>query len=326
MVEVHGYGGSGSEGSGVRGWIDRGDCIGIAPSFPNDGYQLLGKDSDRQLTQIFDKLKSDFKLHDKLFIYGHSGGAQYAHRFALKYPNLVMACCATSAGTWATGSGFGVIRDGAAKVPIAISCGEKDTSTAAPGLSMNRIVWTRKFEEELAVRHFFYKAMYWPNAGHEGNARGNAELAGEAFSLGATGMAGADRENFDGKMKILDDLVQTGDLGQAMKRGGAFLKRMQGRDDRQTADNLAAIHWSAGPAAITACTQTARAYVADRMNSLSMEVEAEALNQITVIERQAGPDAVTKLQSLCGTFAGWPNVRAAADQAAHRLQAGHLSK
>jgi poly(3-hydroxybutyrate) depolymerase len=152
VVEVHGYGGQGSLGSGVREWADRNDCIGVAPSFPNEGYQLLGKDSDRQLIGIFQKLQNQYKLHDKLFIYGHSGGAQFSHRFALKYPQLVIGCCATSAGTWATGAGYGDLPEMAASLPFAISCGERDTGFAAPGMPMNRITWARRFEEYLGKR------------------------------------------------------------------------------------------------------------------------------------------------------------------------------
>jgi len=44
------------ENSGSRNWVERGDCI---------------------------------KLHNKLFLYGHSGGAQFAHRFMLEYPDDV---------------------------------------------------------------------------------------------------------------------------------------------------------------------------------------------------------------------------------------------
>ena len=321
VVEVHGYGGRGSEGSGVRRWVERGDCIGVAPSFPNDGYQMLGKDSGLQLTQIFEKLRKDYKLHDRLFIYGHSGGAQYAHRFTLKYPQLVVGCCATSAGTWSTGRNFGTLNALATNVPVAISCGEKDTATTVPGMPMTRIVWAKAFEQELAKRQFFYKASYWPGAGHEGNPQGNAELADEAFALGTSGMVGEDRENFVRKVEVLEGLTQNGDLAEAMNRGGALLQRMKTRDDKQTAANLAAHQWTASPAATSLCTRTAQGFIADQMNRLSIEIQKAALNQIAMIEKQAAPDAVTRLQSFCGTFAGWTKVRTAASQAALRLQA-----
>jgi pimeloyl-ACP methyl ester carboxylesterase len=321
VVEVHGYGGHGSENSGARAWVDRGDCIGIAPSFPNEGYQMLGKDSDRQLTGIFQKLKGDFKLHDKLFIYGHSGGAQYSHRFTLKYPWLVAGCCATSAGSWSTGAPYGTLTGLTMNVPMAISCGERDSAFSTPGSPMTRIDWARKFVGELQDRHFFYKALYWPNAGHEGDAAGNAELAAEAFDLGTSGMVGKDRDDFDAKLKTLNDLVQSGEPGQAMISGGALLKQMKLRDDKQTAGNLAASQWSAGPAAIAACTQTAQGYASERLAKLSIDIQSAALNQVAGIEKQAAPDAVSRLQSLCGTFAGWPRVRTAATQAAQRLQA-----
>ena len=324
VVEVHGYGGQGSAGSGVRAWADRNDCIGIAPSFPNDGYQMLQKDADRQLVDIFQKLHKDFKLHDKLFLYGHSGGAQFSHRFALKYPRLVIGCCATSAGTWATGEyggAYGKLTQAAAGIPIAISCGEKDIVPSGPNVPMTRIEWAKDFEKQLGKGQCFYKAEYWPNAGHEGDARGNAELASEAFSLGSSGMAGKDRTDFDARMKALNDSVQTGEFAHAMTGGGDLLKQMKLRNDKQTADNLAAIHWSAGPSAISGCTQAAQQFAADQMEKLSIDIENGALNEVAAIEKNPAPDAMTKLQSLYATFAGWTRVRAAVSQAAFRLRA-----
>ncbi len=321
VVEGHGYGGKGSPRSGARAWADRGDCIGVAPSFPNDGYQMLGQNADQQLIQIFQKLRKDFKLHDKLFVYGHSGGAQFAHRFALKYPQLVAGCCATSGGTWSTGREFGTVTDMAASVPIAISCGERDAALSVPGSPMTRIVWARKFEEELGNRRFFYKAVYWPNAGHEGDGPGNAELANEAFSLGTSGMVGKDRADFDAKMKVVNDLVRGGEFGRAMIDGGYLRQQMKRRTEKQTADNLASANWHAGSLGISACERTTQEFVAWRMWELSCEIENAALDQVATLSKEAAPDAMPKLRALYNTFAGWVKVRTAITQAAARLQA-----
>jgi pimeloyl-ACP methyl ester carboxylesterase len=320
VVEVHGYGGHGSEGSGVRGWADRGDCIGIAPSFP-DGYQRLELNTDQQLVQIFQKLQKDFKLHKKLFVYGHSGGAQFAHRFTLKYPQFVAGCCATSAGSWSTGGSYGNLNQTAASLPIAISCGEKDTELAGPNAPMTRIEWAKKFEEELGKRHFFHKAEYWPDAGHGGDPQGNAELANEAFSLGTSGMVGKDRADFDAKIKTLNDLVQAGNTEQAMTGCADLLKQIRMRDARQTADNLAAAEWQVGPSGISTCMKVTQEFVAEQMQKLSSGIEKAGLDQVATIEKEAAPDALTKLQSLYNTFTGMIKVREAASQATFRLRA-----
>ena len=320
VAEVHGYGGQGSPASPVRAWADRGDCIAVAPSFPNNGYQMLGLNSDQQLIQIFQKLRKDFKLHDKLFVYGHSGGAQYAHRFALKYPQWAAGCCATSAGTWSTGASYGTLNDSASTVPIAISCGESDSGRAFATAPMTRIEWARKFEQALANAGFFYKASYWPNTGHEGNGEGNAQLANEAFSLGTTGLVGKDRANFDAKMKVLYDYAQVGDFGKALTGGGNLLGQMKLRTPTQAADNLAAAGWHAGPPAVSACVQATKEYVAEQMARLSFDVQNAALYKIAALENEGSPQSSIKLRSIYNTFAGWTKVRVAVTQAAHRMQ------
>lgn len=319
-VEVHGYGGAGSARSGVRAWVEHEDCIGVSPSFPNEGYQVLAKDSDRQLVGIFQTLKQNYKLHDKLFIYGHSGGAQFAHRFTSKYPDLVAACCATSAGSWATGTTYDSLNQAASGVPIAISCGEKD-GKSLPNSPMTRYEWAKKFEEELARRHFFYKASYWPNVAHEGDPAGNAELAYEAFSLGTTGMVGLDREGFEAKMEILNNQVRTGDFAHAITGGGILLNDTKQRGSRETANNLAASRWNASAPAVDVCTEAAKKFVAGRLQKLSNDVQNAALAEVATREKQSDPESVIRLRALYNTFAQWPKVRTAITQAMLRMHA-----
>ncbi|MHC5020939.1 MAG: alpha/beta hydrolase family protein [Planctomycetota bacterium] len=104
VVGVHAYGGSGRYAGGLAGWVgERDDVIVAGPSFPNDGYQVLERESGEQLVQLFAALRKRFQLHPKLFIAGFSGGAQFAHRFAIRHPELIAGCAAHSGGSWAVG-------------------------------------------------------------------------------------------------------------------------------------------------------------------------------------------------------------------------------
>ena len=104
---VHGAHGFGRDDiMSLKHFVARGDCIGVAPSF-TQGFQLLENKTDEQLIGILHQLGTTYKLHSKIFVFGHSGGGQFTHRFMLKHPDLVIACEACSSGTWATGGKFG---------------------------------------------------------------------------------------------------------------------------------------------------------------------------------------------------------------------------
>lgn len=166
VVGVHGYGGNGAGAAGFADWAKRGDCVVVGPSFPNSGYQLLREQAGEQLVKLFDLLKKEYKLHDKMFLAGFSGGAQFAHRFVMKYPELVAGCAAHSAGSWATGEQWGAIDPKAADVPFVMSCGERDTERMAPGAPYTRIDWAKRFERQLAEGKFMYQVAWWPGVGH----------------------------------------------------------------------------------------------------------------------------------------------------------------
>ena len=126
---VHGSGGPNAYGKpnipALLDFVARGDCIGVAPSFPS-GFQLLKNRTDEQLIAILHQLSQRYHLHTKLFVFGHSAGSQYSHRFALKHPDLVVGCEACSSGTWATGGVYQSLNDAAITIPMAVACGSAD--------------------------------------------------------------------------------------------------------------------------------------------------------------------------------------------------------
>jgi predicted esterase len=191
VVGVHPYGGTGRYAGGLAGWVrERDDVIVVGPSFPNDGYQVLERRSAEQLVALFASLKKRFRLRDKLFIAGFSGGAQFAHRFAIRHPELVAGCAAHSGGSWAVGGRatmFGREIDllqpsaAAAHVPFAISCGEADP----------RVKGTKQFAALAAEQQYVLVAKYWPGVGHALCADAQ-RLTAECFLLAAGAAAKAE--------------------------------------------------------------------------------------------------------------------------------------
>jgi pimeloyl-ACP methyl ester carboxylesterase len=263
VVEVGGFQGAtvgtrANEKSGVSRWVSRGNCIGISPSFPN-GYQVLLENTDVQLINIFHTIQDRYQLHKKLFLYGHSGGAQFAHRFTLKHPDLVAGCCATSGGSWAD-----ELPSSASDIPIAVSCGENDTALSTSSSPMNRIDWAKKFSKQLDDRHFFYKSSYWPNVGHEGNSQGNHYLTDEAFSLGTSGMVGKEYEDFSQKQQSFNQALAAHDAVQAKSAFAELITFLNNAPAaNQTQQNLTDNGWKAGPKAIVDSMQIRRNFVAE---------------------------------------------------------------
>jgi poly(3-hydroxybutyrate) depolymerase len=141
VVGVHGANGNGKNAAGMKNWADRGDVIVIGPSFQTKGERPFQNGDGvhaEKLIALFDTLKKQHKLHDKMFLHGFSGGSQFVHRFAMLHPKLVCGVSAHSGGTWATDN-YGEIRTSAKHIPFAISCGEKDTGKAFGAAPYNRL-------------------------------------------------------------------------------------------------------------------------------------------------------------------------------------------
>ena len=192
VVGVHGYRGSARGAAGIANWAKRDDCIVLGPQFPHQGYQYLQAQAGEQLVQIIAALKKEYRLYDKAFLWGHSGGGQFTHRFAMKHPELVAGCSSHAAGTWLTGDYPPASQDvqpspKANSVVFAIHCGMKDTRKSFSQCPLGRLDWAKKFAGKLYAGGFTFKEMYHPNIGHGVNQ--NAwKLTHECYFLSTMGM------------------------------------------------------------------------------------------------------------------------------------------
>ena len=189
VVGVHGYKGNGQKAAGLYSYSKEFDnVIVVGPTFPSQGpyYQDLGGNSAKQLLGIHKELSKEFNLHDKMFIHGYSGGAQFAHRFAGKYSKYLIGISAHSAGTWdkkPSGS--------SSKALWTVSCGLNDKKVSQGG-SMPRIDYFRNFSKSMNRSKFTAK-VFVTNGGHAKTAEVDQAIK-ECFLAASTGMFKFQRE------------------------------------------------------------------------------------------------------------------------------------
>jgi predicted esterase len=212
VVGVHGANGKGNGAAGMQAWAKRGDVIVIGPSFSSKGerpYQNGDGIHAEKLIGLFETLKKDYKLRDRMFLHGFSGGSQFVHRFAMLHPKLVCGVSAHSGGTWAT-DGYGEFSTSAKDIPFAISCGEKDTAKAFPEAPFTRLEWFGRFRDEIDQKRFAHIAASWPEVGHS-ISPGAWDFAKQCFQL-ATGLPG---ESATQEVAISDSWQNIGHLAKA---------------------------------------------------------------------------------------------------------------
>lgn len=187
-VDVHGAGGLRGEGKGkeLAKLLGPEPVIVIVPSF-TDGYQAGDGKWAEQLIGHFKEVAKKHAVHDKMFVHGHSGGGQFAHRFAFAEPEYVAGVSAHSSGSWACCGGYGKINSRAKNIPFAISCGESDTDRAVPDSPHTRIEWYRLFEADLKKAGFEVDGRTWPGVGHGATLRQFGEQVKECFRKATQG-------------------------------------------------------------------------------------------------------------------------------------------
>ncbi len=197
VVGVHGVGGTGKGAGGVAGWATEfDDVVVLGPSFaqpkrdpnapsaaamPRDIFQMSGPAHEVKLAALITEIAKTWKLHPKIMVHGFSAGAQFAHRYAFKHPELVAAVSAHSGGSWATLDGDDRINPEAKRIPFAISCGEEDRGTGGPAGTPTRIEGAKRFAADLQSLGFDVEFKTWPGIGHEQTA--------EAVAMGRTLLA-----------------------------------------------------------------------------------------------------------------------------------------
>jgi pimeloyl-ACP methyl ester carboxylesterase len=167
VVEVHGAGGlkEKDRGEWLLDLLYPTPVIVLVPSF-SDGYQAGNGMWAEQLLDHVSMIKKSYPVHEGLFLHGHSGGAQFVHRFAFHRPDQVIGVSAHSAGSWACDGGIGCISPDAKHIPFLISCGEEDTAYSVPDAPYTRIEWYRRFAAALKNEGFTFQGFTWPGVGH----------------------------------------------------------------------------------------------------------------------------------------------------------------
>lgn len=319
VVGVHGHRGNGKGASGLAGWTGKGNTVVVGPSFP-DGYQGLAHDTDKQLIGIFAELKKRFRLHPKMFVYGFSGGSQFAHRFALKHPGLVVGCSAHSGGSWEKQAD-----PAAAGIPFALSCGENDTGKSVPASPLGRLDWFKDFVGTLNAGPFTFKARTWPGVGH-GKSPGSAQLTEECFRLSTTGMHEPQRREAEAEIDAIEAEVAGGRFAAALARIRGLPKwSPKGAAAAATGGSTVpgvkedASGWRMSPAGTKALEVTRTWFLQRSAADLTARVEAAALERIDAIVADRPADAAARLETLARDCKSLAKVKAAAVRAKGRL-------
>lgn len=281
---VHGAHGTAQDDiKSLQHFVDHGDCIGVAPSFAR-GFQLLKNGMDQQLIGILHQLSSKYKLHAKLFVYGHSAGGQFSHRFMLRHPDLVIGCEACSSGTWTAGGVYQSLTPAAKEVPMAIACGSEDSGkigavierltvncsvaahTPKENPDWNRMEWFKKFTQQLEQRNFFFKAHIFPDDVHNVPMKEQESLALEPFLLGTSRMLPQERANYDAAIATIKKNKADGKTDLVTSGLQQLRHDVDSRSKETVRAALLAQDWHVNEAALDQCLRAAEEFVDEEIN------------------------------------------------------------
>lgn len=298
VIGVHGYRGNGQGAGGLRGWANEYGCIIVGPTYDSNGYQYLDAGADDQTLDLIAALREEFELHEKIFVAGFSGGAQFSHRFAMRHPDLVVGCAAHSAGTWGSGDyDPHEPNPEATGVLFVISCGEEDTTKMAEDVPFDRLAWAQRYARLLEEGGYTYDARWWPNTGHQ-QSQGARDMTRDCF-LAATQL----KPGYDTALaEILEaiDAEQFGEAWQTISQQRR-VRRPRARDGI-----------------------IARVYVShmEQLEALAAQVDAAGIARVqAVLDAEGDPDeGIAELRSIQREFRDAPETRAAVRDAMRELQ------
>ena len=215
FVAVHGLGGKGEGALGWAKFADEGQCIVVGPTFTGTYQSPTAKsEHGRNMAAIFQELSRQYKLQRKFFLTGFSAGAQFAHRFAFEFPQLVVGCAAHSAGSWSNPNSK------ARSVPFVVTCGEDDKT---------RIQVARGFAVDLKGNGYKVTSAWYPNVAHSmcNEAR---ELTQDLYWSSTTGMTVEERQKAVAALEEGEKLFQDGKFADAYQALIKLAKAKQGSE------------------------------------------------------------------------------------------------
>jgi poly(3-hydroxybutyrate) depolymerase len=167
LVFVHGTDGNGRLALPVwRPLANQEGFFYLAPTFPDWGYTHLTGGEDRVLWAMIVEVQQAYAIdRDRVFVAGMSGGAQFVHRFAFRYPSHICGVSAMSAGAYDPPPRH------ARRVPFAVSVGQEDSE---------RILIATRFARELKEAGYEVRFEILPGIGHQMSAQA-VELTMDLF-------------------------------------------------------------------------------------------------------------------------------------------------
>lgn len=150
MVGVHGLGGNGRGALGLASLADSLDCVVMGPTMLQ-GYQVPAGGEGKVFLEMLQQTGKEVKLRPKILLTGFSAGAQFAHRFALGWPDVVQACAAHSPGSWDSPNAR------AKGVPFVVTCGTGDTT---------RIQGAQSFAAQAQQMGYSVRTLFPAGVGH----------------------------------------------------------------------------------------------------------------------------------------------------------------
>ncbi|MBI2194040.1 MAG: hypothetical protein HYU36_18860 [Planctomycetes bacterium] len=186
---------------------DRDGFLLLCPSFDGNYFKLDARE-DEALIQVLKEVAKKFNIQPRIFITGISGGADFALGFALKHPEVILACSLHSVTVYLPSEMEAIKRH----FPIVVTCGKEDKE------SLER---TPVLAERLKQHGFSsVQEAYYEGVGLAWNDEAQ-ELCRELFRAASTGLSKeqrstleefklqVDQENFNESLKSIGQLLKS---------------------------------------------------------------------------------------------------------------------